>query len=250
MQKLSLFAKNEAMALARKTDHTICLDDFDDIVQLNKLCLIINGITDEEPDILNMPVSIGGYELRQPTLAAMDWYDDYFLPMFEDDAMMCDVGLAMLLHNPDDIDMFWAMNTKKRVKKAVKKFGKQLKCTHVELRAVLVKLLNLEDENDNEDVKDEDKNDDEDNEGGETGALIAMLCREYGNSPKYWLWEAPIGMLKTYYDAYIFRVEQEVQSMRASIKKGAKPPPSPTMVKKFEDLRDHTNKMRDKWLKK
>ena len=241
---LSLQAKLEMKNLLKSTKHSLTVDDFDDIVKLDKLC---KAITDSESpinDIIDMPVVVGGYQLKQPSIGVLEWYNEWYLPMFDGDALMSDVGLAYALSLSDVPTELWNISDKKIVRKNIKLFMRQLGCTHEELRVVQKKLLNISEEdesNGKEEVQEED-------EPENTGKLIAVLCKEYGHTAPYWLWEAPIGLINTFADCNTARVEAEVESTRNACSTN-KPPPAATRIKKFKELREHKNMMRNKWQK-
>jgi len=233
---LSLYAKQELERLLSQTNHSLSLADFDDVNRLNDLC---NAITDDkEPvnDIIDMPVVVGGYHLKQPTIGVLEWYNDFFLPLFESNPLLADGGLAFALSLSDAPEQLWKLDSKRLVKKEVKRFLRRMKCSHQELQDSIIGLLGV---NESEPSDDDKCN---------AGALIAMLCKEYGHTVDYWLWEAPIGIINTFVQDYISRAEAEVEAARNATATN-KPPPAKSRQLKFKALRDFTNELRDKWQK-
>jgi hypothetical protein len=237
---LSVFAKQETTKLLRETKHNLTIDDFDDLEKLNELCLDITRDKEINADIIDMPIHVGGYELKQPTIGILEWYNDFYLPLFRDNALMSDAGLAYALTLSDAPDDLWALNDKRQVRKAVKRFLRRLKCSHEDLQAAIMKLLG---------ARDDAPSDNEESTESFAGKMIAMLCREYGHTANYWLWEAPIGIINTFVNDYIGRVEAENDQLRKSSTGANKPPPTDSKIKKFQALRKHTTQMRDKWQK-
>jgi len=235
---LSLYAKQEIQRLQSQTNHSLDLDDFDDIVKMDALCNAITSKDAPHNDIVDMPVVLGRYELKQPTIGVLEWYNDYYLPLFENNALMADAGLAYALSLSDTPEELWLLKNKRDARKHVKRFLRRLNCTHDELQDVLRSLLSA----------DENAESDEESEGN-AGALIAMLCREYGHSPQYWLWEAPVGIVNAFVADYAGRIEAETEQIRNASKGANKPPPAESRKQKFLALREHTNMMRDKWQK-
>ena len=234
---LSLYAKQELKQLMEQTNHSLTIDDFDDVARLNNLC---NAITDDsEPinDIIDMPVVVGGYQLKQPTIGILEWYNDFYLPMFETNPLMADAGLAFALSLSDTPSQLWELDSKRAVKREVKRFLRRLSCSHIELQEVLVKLLGIKDD---EPKAEGDK--------GNAGGLIAMLCKEYGHTVDYWLWDAPIGIINTFVHDYVSRAEAEVEAARNATTTN-KPAPAKSRQLKFKALRDCKNELRDKWQK-
>jgi hypothetical protein len=181
---------------------------------------------------------LGRYELKQPTIGVLEWYNDYYLPLFQDNALMADAGLAYALSLSDTPEELWLLKNKRDSKRHVKRFLRRLSCSHEELQTVLKKLLGSN-----------DSEPDEDASKGNAGALVAMLCREYGHSPKYWLWEAPVGIINAFVADYVGRIEAETEQIRNASKGANKPPPAESRKAKFLALREHKNQMRDKWQK-
>ena len=234
---LSQYAKQELRNLQSQTKHSFDLDDFDDIARLDELCCAITDNSDPDNDILDMPVTLGCYQLKQPTIGILEWYNEYYLPLFDADPLLADGGLAFALSLTDTPWALWELNDKRKVKRKVKKFLRQLSCTHQELQDVLIKLLGVKESNSDSGEK------------GSAGRLIAMLCKEYGHTAHYWMWEAPVGYINTFVHDYVARVEAETENVRNASKGSDKPPPAASRVKKFKALREHTTMMRDKWLK-
>ena len=234
---LSQYAKQELRSLQDQTSHSLDIDDFDDITRLEELCHAITDNSEPDNDILDMPVTLGGYQLKQPSIGVLEWYNEYYLPLFDTDPLMADGGLAFALSLADTPAELWELNDKKAVKKAVKRFLRRLSCTHQELQDVLIQLLGVK------------ENEGESKGEGSAGRLVAMLCKEYGHTAHYWMWEAPIGYINTFVHDYVARVEAETESVRNASTGASKPPPAESRVKKFKALRDHTNMMRDKWQK-
>jgi len=244
VKMLSLQAKLELKNLLKSTNHSLTVDDFDDIVKLDKLC---KAITDNDApinDIVDMPVVIGGYQLKQPSIGVLEWYNEWYLPMFDHSALMCDAGLAYALSLSDTPDELWKINSKVRAWWRITLFKRKLGCTHEELRVVLKKLLNISDDENND-----EQSDTEEDEPANTGKLIAILCKEYGHTAPYWLWEAPIGLINTFLYDYNARIEAETENIRNASLGSNKPPPTKSRAMKFKKLREHKATMRDKWQK-
>jgi len=233
---LSLYAKQELTMLMEQTNHSLTIDDIDDVNRLNDLC---NAITDDKEkinNIIDMPVVVGGYQLKQPTIGILEWYNDFYLPLFESNPLMADGGLAFALSLSDAPSKLWELNDKGKAKKAVKRFLRGCSCGHQQLQDSIIFLLGG------------DKEDSGEDKSGNAGGLIAMLCKEYGHTVDYWLWEAPIGIINTFVDDYVSRAEAEVEAARNATKTN-KPPPAKSRQLKFKALRDCKNELRDKWQK-
>jgi len=233
---LSVFAKQEVQKLLRETKHSLTIDDFDDLEKLNELCNAITSPKSEVNNIINMPVCIGGVAIRQPSIGAWEWYNDFLLPMAGDDGLFADAGLAFAM-SVDDPQELWRLADPKECRRTIKAFSKKIGCTHEDLQRIILDILDFK------------KTDENDKQEGNAGELVAVLCREYGNTPQYWLWEAPLGIVSTCIAAYVARIEKDVEAARRSSTGANKPPPTETRIAKFEALRKHKVKMRNKWQK-
>ena len=234
---LSLYAKQELQSLLTETNHSLSIEDFDDITRLNELCLAITDNKSPDNDIIDMPVCIGGYQLKQPTIGVLEWYNGFYLPLCTNDPLLADAGLAYALTLSDNPNQLWELENVSVCKKTVRKFLRRLNCTHSELQETIKTLLVIDDQAEPDEPSDSC-----------AGRLIAMLCKEYGHSVQYWLWEAPIGIINTFVDDYTDRAEAEVEAARNACKTN-KPPPAESRIKKFKALRDSKAQMRDKWQK-
>ena len=113
---LSLYAKQEIERLQAQTNHSLTIDDFDDIEKMNELCDAITSKEAPHNDIVDMPVVLGCYELKQPSIGVLEWYNDYYLPLFENNALMADAGLAYALSLSDTPEELWLLKNKRDAK--------------------------------------------------------------------------------------------------------------------------------------
>ena len=58
------------------------------------------------------------------------------------------------------------------------------------------------------------------NDGGKSdyGAVIALLCKEYGSTPDYWMHEASLGMVETLLNDFQRRQDAEIAQMKKDSK--------------------------------
>jgi len=259
MIKLDRYTQAELSAILEETGHVLTLDDFSDIVELNQLCMLVNGEWEEHNRVLDFPVLVGGVKLYQPKLGALEWYESLCVPALGDDIELCDIALAMIMSDPELIDGYYDIADPNQIKKVVKAFKRRLHCRHDELRFGIAQAFGREisDIWIVEDERSDDKDDGDSGDGSNadkkndtSGILICVLTREYGNSPEYWLWQAPLGVVNTMYQAIVARVEQEREDVRRQCKGGGKPPPAESVIAKFQAMRKKINEMRDKWATK
>ena len=255
MQGLSKYCKSEIASLMEDTGHVLTLEDYSDIVELDKLCMIVNGEWEEHNKIFDFPIDVGGVKLRQPVLGAVEWYEEVCCPAMRDDVEMIDIALAMIMTDPGNKHEYWEISDPREIWKAVKRFKRTLKCTHDELREAIAENMGVKvsdiwitADGDKPEETDEDRAKREEKGKESTSSiLVCVLTKEYGNSPSYWMWEAPIGIVNTMYSALVCRIEAEREDVRRQCKGNDKPPPAESVLLKFEAMRDKIKAMREKW---
>ena len=81
------------------------------------------------------------------------------------------------------------------------------------------------------------------------GALIGMLTREYGETPEYWMREAPIGVIESCVADWNAQQEAQAAAFRKANKGAAvAPAPSPKFVA-MRKLRECAERIKAKWQK-
>lgn len=237
MLNLNQYAKQELNVLLKETDHKLCIEDCEDIAKLNDMCLAVTCDDECCISLLNMPVMCGCYQLMEPSIGALDWYNENIIKWFPDDILMLDCALAMIMAKGKFPRSLWDIPDKKSAKREIKRFRRSLGLTHIEVREAIKKVL--------PDQKEEAS----DEKSADTGKLVAMLCREYGNSPEYWLWEAPVSTIHIMVKDFSDRMHMEAEAVRKANAAGGKhtAPQWTPKLEKIRKLRLFKNKLREKW---
>ena len=239
--KLHDMTKRSMQKLSKETNHQITIDDFEDIFALNLIAdkVLTPHVGSDDMAILNIPIKCGNAYLSRPKLGAALWVKERLCDWFSDEPDMIDIGSVYCLSMGDNPQKLWEIETKKECRKILRKWWRGLTCTDDELQSTLESLSC-------NNVDDEKKSD-----PCGYGPIISLMCREYGNTAEYWMWEASPELINTHIADYIKRNESEVEaSYRASLKgKNPKPPPNILKYRANATFAKKANEIRLKWLK-
>lgn len=233
---LTKYAEVEIRKLCEQTSHKITLEDFNDLTKLNDLCAAVLDNSAEHNDVIDMPVRVGPYRIHKPTIGALEWFGEYAEKWFSDNGYLLDCALAYVLTLSDLPGDLWELEDKKTAYRRIKRWMRKLDITHEELQAQLISVLGVSDK----DGQGKDK-------AGDAGKLVAMLCREYGHTVEYWLWEAPVSIITLFANDYISRIEAENDAARAAATGLNKPPMSDSKCRRIGEMRNFVRELRDKW---
>ncbi len=242
--KLHWETKRVIKSLVDATGHQLQLEDFSEIAQINELQWdIADPRSDENEGLLALPTRAGNVVLHPLTLGRAKWLDDVGLPWFKADPYLAEMMLGFVLSRRVDLDEMWRLDTRKDCKREVIRWFKKADCTFAELNVAVVKMVGA-----NED--DAEEQEDAEHKPADYGPLIGMLCREYGQSPRYWLWDAAAGEVNTLANEYVCRVEAEEEAARTAAGPNAGPPPVTNKNRKIKRMLDMKNALRKQWLTK
>jgi len=236
MQELT---KNAISNLQRTTGHVLTVADWDDLEALDSLAEKVAGVSTIERRLLNSPFELCGIKFYPLTVAKSLWFsekcNDWEIASEHQDAFMFWVLTFPLTEAPFD-----EYSTKRKADRAMTKFARKLHMTHCEINQVCNKCLGLIDSGDGDGSK---------SSATGFGGMVACLIREYGQSPDYWLNEAPIEKVTEMYDQIVLRVVAEEDAGRsASASNGqAKAPSASPKLLAFKAFRDKAQELSEKW---
>lgn len=202
----------EVQSLLNDTGHQLQLSDIPDIIELNELAEQVTSNAGAYSDIHSWPVKCGKLLLKPLTLGKMAWYNNCALKWFSDDIESSGTVLAFLLSLDNDERFVWSLTNPQDAILAINEWEKTVDATPAELAAAIDFVLQSSKKTDQntESAKDDH------------GPLIAMLCREYGNTPNYWLYQASINVIRALTDEHVRKINQEIASHNKSAPKGGK----------------------------
>lgn len=130
-------ASDTLKRLRRETGAT--LDPIDDYDRIKALVDAAEATLDAEHSpmfeaLLRRSVSVGGVTLHRLSHGARCFYSREIQPEFRDDGEFCDISFCWCMaHSPNPEYLWTFMNDMKRLKKAVQKWERQIKCPTEEL---------------------------------------------------------------------------------------------------------------------
>ena len=227
-----------AASLQRLIDEGIALDplaDFDAIAEINELA---DAATKPRPcivtdAILDAPVTCGGVQFRALTIAAHLWLRDVATPALEHDEYLCGLAIPFAMANRDALD---DLNDERDIRRAVKRWGRKAcrRITDTQLAGVF-RHFGIELAEDGDGIP-EDAEDAQDARE-QYGNVLALLIREYGGDPNYWIFEANPQTVDVCLRDTMLKAHYEAEDHRATAAKGGKAiapdPNSPLMQSQF-----------------
>lgn len=174
------------------------VSDFDDIAELNRLASgVTNGQTAKYwAASLEPAITVGNITLRRLSIGAEEWLDRA-QDWFDDDHFLFLIGFAMS-STPDQLSTAWDADS---AKKAVRQWRRNAKCSRRSLVRAVERFKIAEDASQQLEA---DVNTPVDN-----GWLIELLCKEYGETPDYWIWQCPGDQITMLARNMQLRIERE-----------------------------------------
>ena len=247
-RKLEKMVAVAVAGLIEETGHALTVQDFDDVWAINEIARkIAKPDIDDTLDILAMPLTVRGLTLYPLSLGAAKWLDDVAAVWFSDNPLLWNLCVAYTASRtclPEDL---WAIATRREARKAICRWWRHLDCSYQELAVALDKLLGLEERSEQDETRER--------EAADYGPVVALLCREYGQSPQYWMWDAAIDEVATMLQQHESRVVAEEEAvMQERARAAGKNTRVSITTQRFRDqnkaFRLAVNELRDKWQQK
>ena len=240
---MELAAQHVIDKLLTETGHVLTVGDYDDLARMNALAKAVRCPADEDEQSLWAAPALAGAALLYPlTLGAALWIEENVLPWFGETGMS-DLTMAWALTQRHTPERIWAISGPRECTRVVKKWARRLNCTRDELTAALNKLLPVN----------ETTGEPEDKEGRSSyGPVITLLCREYGQSPTYWLWEIGVSVVHAHLADYNAKIDAERAEARklSSQSGGGKRTQTSIPIPRLEQRKafeKHVRELRAKW---
>ena len=222
--------------LIARTGHALVVEDFDDIAELDR---IAKQITDPGSGI-NSPLTEHAVYVRSIpvyplTLAHLTYLDEApeLLSLSESDRIAL---MLWVVTQSEIIDSHYDPDASR---KALRAFARRCRWTEKDIASVMDLRYRRMVESDSDEPKE-----------GTDSALIGLLCREYGDTPDYWIHRAPVGVIEACVADWSRQQESQAAAYRRANKGAAvAPPPSPKFVA-VRKFRECAEKLEAKWLAK
>lgn len=247
-KKLCPLALEKLAELLKQTGHSLTLDDLDAVARVNELAQAVSGCEDpDEQSLINHPVPCGNVTLRKPSAGKLFWFGEVASDWFRHNPELADLCFAYLLSLPNDEQQLDGLLDRESATAIVSRWAKKLTATEAEFARAIARVY----------PESDGSEDGDDHEPISQGPLFALLAKEYGRDPAWWLWDAPINMVRAMLDDYTARIDAEHDAQRRASgggggwRKGgsAKPsaPPATPRMKNQKRLREYCNALRKRW---
>jgi len=232
--------KQKLSEMLTRTGHVLDVADFDDIGELDKLAgKVADPASGIDSPLRGHPVFFRGVPVYPLTLAHLTFLDECpaLLAITEAEQTLCMLWVATIptitdeLYDPD------------KSRKTLKKWARKCKWTEQDIDAIIELRYGRLVTTPKEDGQDESETD---------SALIGMLSREYDGDPKYWMYEAPIGVIEACVADWNRQQEAQASAHRKAAG-GKGPAVAPAASYKFvatRHFRECAERIEDKWQRK
>ena len=221
-----------------RTGHVLVVADFDDLSELDRLAAEITNPQSGIDSPLNQhPVFIGGIPVYPLTLAHLTFLDEAAkLDVYEDDERVIAMLWVTTLKAIDD-----SLYNPAVCRRELRRFARSCRWTEHDVAHVMeLRYGRIAARAQQADSKK--------GEGGD-GALIGLLAREYGESPDYWMRQAPIGVIEACIADWNAQKEAQAAAYRKSARgKGNPVPPAPSpKIVALRKFRECAERIEAKW---
>ena len=222
--------------MLKATNHVVVVEDFERIFKLNDLALKYTSLDKEaEGNILGRPVPCGNIVLYPLTLGSAKWIEDCVMEWFPKSPVYANLAMAYALSRSNKPGELWELKNKREAKKAILRFWRKCGCRMKQLEAALVGMFPDVDSADEDDVN------------ANYGPLIAMLCKEYGRDPDYWMWDASYDMVMALIKSRECQAKAEWNALKSSAKGSDMPAMPGSMLARFKAYKDFRAKIEHEW---
>ena len=243
-RELTKLTRDAVARLQGETGHALCLDDYDDIAALDSVAQkIVDPDDSDELALLGFPVRVGPAWLYPMTLGNSLWLEQRAEAWFRGLPLYDDLALAFALAHGRTPFALWQLTDRRSAMRAIKRWRRGLGCTYQELIRAVKRVLPPSDD---EAVGPDDKAN-----RTQYGPILALVCREYGNTPEHWMWDEPVTRVQALVEQYRARMDAEAEGeYRAAQRAGVKGLRVPKTLKlrrnvKFDKM---VKLLREKWL--
>ena len=231
--------KRTIKALLAKTGHALDVEDFEDIQRLDRLAEKSEDIESrDELDLYWRPIIFGEFRFHPLTISSAMWVED----ATSDGDIDTVLAILFASHHAQNPDVLDEIQTKRDVRKHLWSFGRRLNLTPDEAKYIIRHITpNLVDD---EKQSGDGPESDEENHS-KYGKLISLLCREYGNTPDYWL-AAPFSLIHAMVSDFVDRQNNEYEQVNKARGKASAPMVTPSL-KAYSAYKQLERKISEKW---
>jgi len=237
--QLNRLARDTVEKLLAETGHTLSVGDFGHIHTLHVLAeRVSHPYKAADIDLVEMPRAVGGVLLHPLTLGAWQWLEQYAWPSLQG-SWLVDVAVPYAMSMANQPHLLREDSSPRKLRRSLRAFLRGLNCTASVLMREVDSMLGPQARAES---------------GGEPtkyGPVIALLCKEYGETPEYWAWSASAALVRSLLDAHVQGIEAEMKlAQKAAAQNGQRvnaPPPS--KIDAHRRFKRATAALRDRWQK-
>jgi hypothetical protein len=238
-KRLHMQTRVHLLELQSQTGHALGVDDLDDVLELDRLWHKITADDRAERNaVYSCPIRCGAVMFYPPTLGGWLWLEahaDWFPTQ-----LLAEGAAALVCACGRDIERLEGLDSPGRARREVRRLIKASRLTPKELSLVVSWFVSGDD---SDGSAGDDKHD--------LGPVIALLCREYGNTPHYWLHEAEAATVGVMLADWTRRKSAEIDAYnrQAAQNKVAKAIINPVTAQLEIDARKVYNRIKGRWAK-
>lgn len=159
-------------------------------------------------DMLDAPISVGGLRFWRLSPAAMEVAFGSVVDWFESDPQTCFYGILYCMAHSRDRAGLARLSSPVRARRVLRMWTATLNSSPEALQVVMETLLPKPVSPDESTATTADA-------GDCLGRMTAILCREYGKDPDYWLYECSMDRIDALLSEYAFCSEEELRTRAA-----------------------------------
>ena len=238
MEKLNKILRDSLQSGLKQLLDVSNEQDFADLLELHELSKVIKcpAPTDNVLEIIDQPIALGEVLLRKPTLGVSMWLQEHAFPMFAgEENSMQDFVFIFALGNRDNFAEYRDLPRRKLQKRVIRWINKYLADVTSDQLEACISYLN-------------DDDSDGEQESNAYGALISLLCSNYGNTPEYWLYRAPVGVIKALTNDCLYKDYLERKEAREANSGSTRQAPDPDdpIIKALHQYRTKVTEIRQR----
>lgn len=222
--------------------------DWEELHDLNELARKVTSPASqaEAVALINAPVTRGNMILQRPTVGVFIWAEERLKAWFSNRPVRFRLAEAYALAHAKTPGRCWKFRDADDCWRAVKMWARRLNVTFDEISEAVEEACGIGREEMAEQaqkLQTDDKS--AKDKASEFGPVVSLLCREYGESPDYWIWHASMEMVTSFLDEYNARIRAEERANAAGQGRVIAPDTSTAYAKACNDLRVAVNSYRD-----
>jgi hypothetical protein len=197
------------------------LRDWDALQRLNDLAYKITepGDRSEVEGWANVGVKVSNVTLHELSLGAYMWATERAAVWFQKRPFWQDIAIAYAMAYSRRPAHLRRITSRSECKAALKLWLRSCGATYNELMSAIKSICG--------DAEETEQSDEAKTENDSYGPVVALLCREYGATPEYWIWNANLTQVRGLLLEYDAKIRAEAQAMRKANGSQASVAPNP-----------------------